>query len=235
MRKQSHLRTASLFALAVAAAGMAGCARTTRPEITHAVPLTSEARHPINVGYQTSGLSIHPDIAAQGMSPKDRTELIGFLRAYRNDAQTILQVIMPSGAANEGLTYSILTEIRTLAAGEGIEQENIIVRPYDGAGQPNPPVHLSYGAFAASTAKCGLWPRTLNAGPQNLEYYNFGCATQQNLAEMVSDPRDLTGPRAEDPADPNRRRTVFDKYRQGQDTATTRNDQNAGTASQVSE
>ncbi|MCB1476069.1 MAG: CpaD family pilus assembly protein [Rhodobiaceae bacterium] len=235
MRTQHPLRTVSLFALALAAAGLAGCAKTTRPEITHAVPLTSEQRHPINVGYQTSDLSIYPDIAAQGMSPKDRTALIGFLRAYRNDAKTILQVIMPSGSANEGLTYSILGEIRVLAADEGIEQENIIVRPYSGAGQPNPPVHLSYGEFAASTPQCGLWPRTLNAGPQNLEYYNFGCATQQNLAEMVSDPRDLTGPRAEEPADPNRRRTVFDKYRQGQDTATIRNDPNAGTASKVSE
>ena len=234
MRTQTLRRSASLLALALLAAGVAGCAKN-RPEITHTVPMRSQDRHPITVGHQTSELSIYPDLAHQGMSPVDRTRLIGFLRSYRGEAETVLQVVMPSGSPNEGTTHLILEEIRLLSAEEGIEPKNLYVRPYAAAGEANPPVHLSYGAFQASTPPCGLWPRSMNAGAQNLEYYNFGCATQQNLAAIISDPRDLTGPRAEDPADPNRRRTVFDKYRKGEDTATRRFDRNAGTASQVSE
>ncbi|MGE0846997.1 MAG: CpaD family pilus assembly protein [Flavobacteriaceae bacterium] len=225
------LSRAALLALAATAAGCAA----NRHEITHSVALNYADRHPIHVGYQSRDMIIVPDPAFYGMNPKDRTDLIGYLRAYRAKGESVLQVATPSGTPNEGLTHTIVGEIRTLAAGEGIRPENVLIAPYNAGGNPNAPVYLSYSRFAASVPRCGLWPKSFAAGSQNLDYYNFGCATQQNLAAIVANPRDLTGPQAEDPGDPNRRRTVFDKYRQGQDTATIRADAKAGTASKVSE
>jgi len=70
---------------------------------------------------------------------------------------------------------------------------------------------------------CGLWPEDI--GPsiknksyfENKQYYNFGCATQRNLAAMVDNPADLVQPRGESPSYSARRSTVIDKYRKGQD------------------
>ena len=68
---------------------------------------------------------------------------------------------------------------------------------------------------------CGLWPADL--GPsidnpsynENKPYYNFGCATQRNLASMVANPADLEQPRPESPTYTARRTQSYDKYPQG--------------------
>ena len=85
-------------------------------------------------------------------------------------------------------------------------------------------MRLNYPRMAAEAGPCGLWPEDI--GPtsegyrQNKPYWNFGCATQRNIAAMVANPADLVQPRGER-ADPNRMRrtTVLENYRQGDQTA----------------
>ena len=87
-------------------------------------------------------------------------------------------------------------------------------------------VRLSYPKISAVAGPCGLWPHDL--GPsidnpgynENKPYYNFGCATQRNLAAMVDNPADLEQPRPESPAYTMRRTQSFDKYRKGVSTTT---------------
>ena len=55
---------------------------------------------------------------------------------------------------------------------------------------------------------------------ENKSYYNFGCATQRNLAAMIDNPADLVQPRSETPAYTARRTEGFEKYRKGNPTAT---------------
>jgi pilus assembly protein CpaD len=60
----------------------------------------------------------------------------------------------------------------------------------------------------------------LNArSSENKDYYNFGCATQRNLAAMVDNPSDLEQPRSETAAYTARRTAAFEKYRRGEPTA----------------
>ena len=81
-------------------------------------------------------------------------------------------------------------------------------------------------ATAATAGPCGVWPDDLGpniANPdynENKQYYNFGCATQRNLAVMVANPSDLVQPRAETPAYTMRRTEGFDQYRKGEPTTT---------------
>jgi len=79
--------------------------------------------------------------------------------------------------------------------------------------------------MTADAGPCGLWPHDL--GPtwdpehfENLEYWNFGCAQQRNLAAMVENPDDLVEPRPEVPSCTGRRTTVLEKYRRGETTQT---------------
>jgi pilus assembly protein CpaD len=88
------------------------------------------------------------------------------------------------------------------------------------------PIKLNYTRIAATAGPCGMWPEDL--GPslsnptysENKPYYNYGCATQRNLAAMVDNPSDLVQPRAETPAYTARRTEGFDKYRKGDPTTT---------------
>src|SRR5262245_51108219 len=66
-------------------------------------------------------------------------------------------------------------------------------------------VRLSYPKIAAVAGPCGMWPKDL--GPsidnpgynENKPYYNFGCATQRNLAAMAENPADLEPPQPASP------------------------------------
>jgi pilus assembly protein CpaD len=87
-------------------------------------------------------------------------------------------------------------------------------------------IRLTYPKIKADAGPCGMWPTDL--GPsidnpgynENKPYYNFGCATQRNLAAMVDNPADLEQPRPESPAYTMRRTTSFEKYRKGVSTTT---------------
>ena len=69
------------------------------------------------------------------------------------------------------------------------------------------PIRLSFIGLKAKVADpCGQWPGDLASGSslqgwQNKPYWNFGCSYQSIFAAQVADPRDLVGPRAEDPSD----------------------------------
>jgi pilus biogenesis lipoprotein CpaD len=81
------------------------------------------------------------------------------------------------------------------------------------------------GKTYAVTKECGAWPEDLTATGDNEPFANFGCAHQQNIAAMVSDPEDLAEPRDEDPSDPMRRTKMIDKYRLGDTTASAQEQQ----------
>jgi pilus assembly protein CpaD len=148
-------------------------------------------------------------------------------------------VDLPAGTNNQVAAADSLPEIRSLLAAGGVPPKDIAVRRH----RPESPaelatVRLSYPTMVATVGPCGLWPHDL--GPtfdreheENLEYWNFGCASQRNLAAMVDNPADLVQPRSEAPVYPPRRATVVDKYRQGQPTQTQNPDAEKGKISEV--
>ena len=68
---------------------------------------------------------------------------------------------------------------------------------------------------------------------ENRQYYNFGCASQRNLASMVADPADLVQPRAEGPATPPSAPSALDKWRKGESPATIYPDAGKGAISDI--
>ena len=92
-------------------------------------------------------------------------------------------------------------------------------------------IRVTYTKILAVAGPCSQWPDNMGPGvlgneryplldSQNVPYWDFGCATQRNLASSVANPEDLVQPRPETPALAERRQTVVDKYRQGQDPST---------------
>ena len=133
---------------------------------------------------------------------------------------------VPSGTSNAAAAEGAAREVRAILTGVGVPPQGIEVRPY----RPGDPrtlatLRLSYPRMVASAGPCGMWPHDI--GPtidrehaENLEYWNFGCASQRNLAAQVANAADLVQPRGETPAYTERRTTAFEQYRRGIGPAT---------------
>jgi pilus assembly protein CpaD len=109
----------------------------------------------------------------------------------------------------------------------GVSRNQIMV---GGANTPGPAddIRLTYIRYVAEAPSCGDWSSSLAFTAGNTRPPNFGCATQHNVAAMVSDPRDLLAPQAQGAADAQRRITVIDRYRRGEPTpANTTDEQTA--------
>jgi pilus assembly protein CpaD len=99
----------------------------------------------------------------------------------------------------------------------GIPDGAIDYRVYHaGADERNAPIRVAFSRIGGHTAPCEPWQDQLTVHKQNRNYFNFGCATQQNLAALVQSPLDLLYPRGMTPADAARRADVLEKYRTGQ-------------------
>ncbi len=143
------------------------------------------------------------------------------------DATGTITADVPAGTPNARAAADSFREIQALLSAAGVPPRGLVVRNF----HPQDPrqmaaIRLSYPKLAAVAGPCGMWPEDL--GPsiknksyfENKQYYNFGCASQRNMAAMIDNPADLVQPRPETPAYTIRRSEAFEKYRKGTPTTT---------------
>jgi pilus assembly protein CpaD len=112
----------------------------------------------------------------------------------------------------------------------GVAPSRIQLGRYDAQGT-GAPIKISYRAAQAIGPDCRNGWDDLSATGANRVYGHFGCAATSNLAAMIANPRDLQHPAAEDPSDATRRGVVLGKYRKGEPTSSTKDDQASGAVS----
>ena len=94
----------------------------------------------------------------------------------------------------------------------------MIVQAY-AAPNPRAPVLAGFETLQAYVPQCGREWSAFTATGSNQPNVNFGCATTANMAAQIANPRDILRPRDMTPPDGNRRATVFDSYRAGEQTS----------------
>jgi pilus assembly protein CpaD len=223
-----RLRTLRLFgALAGLSVALGACTTSGGEVVTAAIPDDYRLRHPIAVEEANRSIVIFVGHARGGLSPSQRADVVGLARTWVNEGTGAIVADVPVDTPNAWAAASAFREVRSLLSAGGVPANGVSLRHY----HPDDPrtlatIRLSYPRIAAVAGPCGLWPADL--GPsildkrysENKEYYNFGCATQRNLAAMVDNPADLEQPRSETPAYTARRTEAFEKYRKGNTTAT---------------
>jgi len=128
----------------------------------------------------------------------------------------VIAIVTPSGSADERAATWLSFQIQDTLVASGVSAKQIDFRVYRaGPGERSAPVRIAYSAISAHTAPCGSWPDQVGNTEKNGNYYDFGCATQQNLAAIVDNPLDLLYPRGMSPSDTARRSQVLDLYRKG--------------------
>ena len=219
------------------AAAAAGC-KTTANDTTGGIPEDYRDRHPIAIKEGKKSLVLFVGAGRGGLSATQRAEVLAFAQDWKRDATGGITIDRPVGGVNERAASDTLKETLSIIVQAGVPNRGIGIRPYHANGDRTAPLRLNYPLVTAKAGPCGLWPDDL--GPsndpkhfENREYYNFGCASQRNLAAMVDNPADLVQPRAETP--PYRAKRTFgtDKWRRGESPATVYPDPNKGAVSEL--
>jgi pilus assembly protein CpaD len=219
--------------IVVRAAAAAGCAmfvcgcNTDQQVIAGApsAPSDYRMRHPITLQESARTMELFIGTNRGELTPTQRAQLLSFGLAWKREATGGIVIERPVGSTNENASNDAMREIMSILAASGMPPQSIVMRTYPAIGPNLATVRISYPKIAAQAGPCGVWPQDI--GPsmnreffENQQYWNFGCASQRNLAAMVDNPADLVQPRAETAPYQMRRTTVMQKYLQGQSPAT---------------
>jgi pilus assembly protein CpaD len=220
----NRIGTTRLLAIVGCAAMLAGC-MTDKGAIPEA-PRDLRQRHPIAIREGVHTVELFIGSKRGELTLDQRADVISFAQTWHRDAAGGIRIDLPAGTSNQVAAASALQEVRALLAGMGVPPQDIAVRPY----RPEDPrtlatMRLNYPRMVASAGPCGMWPHDLGPNSdrehsENIQYWNFGCTSQHNLAVQVENPADLVQPRAESAAYTPRRTTVLEKYRAGVGTGT---------------
>ncbi len=215
------LRASPLLVSLAALTGLGACA-TTPPADLPTGPSAADI-HRIDVAQSTSQVDIAVSAQDTGLSDTARTDLRRLAGAYARMGHGPLVLSTPAGGANAQAAARVAQQARILLADTGVPYGAIASSTYDAAGAPAAPIIASFSHFEATAPECApLWTQDLAHPVDNRPWDSFGCSAAANLAALIEDPRDLLGPREEDPRDGARRDTVMGHYRAGEPTATPR-------------
>jgi pilus assembly protein CpaD len=227
-------------ALLGASAALGACTHTSQDTVTGSVPNDYRQRHPIVIQEANRATEVFVGHARGGLTAAQRSDIAGLAQTWLREGTGGIIIDMPVNTPNARVATDSLREIQAILTAAGVPPRGITVRNY----RPTDPrlfatIRVNYPRVMADAGPCGLWPEDL--GPSiknkgyfdNRPYYNFGCASQRNLAAMVDNPSDLVQPRSEAPVYTARRTYALDKYRRGESTATVYQDADKNKISNV--
>ncbi len=201
------------------AAALGGCAASdVNPlETTGSIPDDYRVNHPIAVEEKVETMDIPVGLYTGHLSDGMRANINGFAQRFLSSGSSVIAVVAPSGSPDQQVAAAAAVEIENTLRQSGVPANAVDYRVYHAASdERNAPVRVAFSRVGADTAPCGPWPDQATVTSDNRNYFNFGCASQQNLAAAVENPLDLLYPRGMTPADAARRADVLSKYRKGQ-------------------
>jgi len=215
-RRGRHLLTA-----AAAVSLLAGCthmqsakmAKIDRHVIVGSVPEDYRTTHPIAIEEGVETLDVPVGLNTVRLTDGMKGNIGAFARGFLDSGSASIAIVTPAGSTNQAVTRGLAGEIQGELVADGIGASAIVLRSYRAEpSEATAPIRLAYSKIGAHTADCGPWPDQFNRTSENRNYFNYGCATQQNLAAIVANPLDLLYPRAMPPSDAARRTGVIGNY-----------------------
>jgi pilus assembly protein CpaD len=193
-----------------------------------------DSAHPITVQTRLVSGNVQVAGSATELSAEDSDRIARLAADYHTRGTGKLVIAAPEGTGGDRTAMQLAAQMTNIALDQGVDAGSVEISSYHpAAGQSDAPIVVSYSVYEATPSACGNWTRNYAFAPLNHDTPDHGCATQNNLAVMVENPRDLITARDEQPADQARRATVLDQYRKGQITASQKDDQATGTVSEV--
>lgn len=209
--------TLRIAAAVLAGSLVSGCAYLKRDHVeVGSVPDDYRTNHPIVISEKQEAIDIPIGATDERVTKAQKAAIMGFLDKYEPAGGAVVQILVPSGSANEAAVAGLSHQVIDLVAESGVPRHKIILVPYHaGSAEASAPIRLTYTTMAASAGQCGRWPDDILKSSENKHYANFGCSYQNNLAAQVANPADLLGPRKSSEIDAERRVGAIEDYRDG--------------------
>lgn len=218
---------ARLGAIAVMLAvglGVAACSdqRTSESLRTGSINMTDyKQRHPIILAEGTETLDVPVGMVSSKLSERLAHAVAVFAAQSRLQGASGITILIPDGSPNAATASRMAREVAAAIERGGVSRRAILRQTYETSdADENAPIRVAYTRMKAMVPhRCGVWPDQIGIGNNaNVDDYNFGCATQSNIAAMVANPSDLVTPAGEDPVDATRRSAIIGSYRKGEAT-----------------
>lgn len=194
------------------------CAGVPKPDLTRAPMASSADRFEPTAEAAVQRIAIDVAPGQMELASADRAQLRAFANDYLRYGHGPLVLETPSGASNSDAAAVLAADARRTLAEAGVSYAAIAGSTRDVNGE-TVPLLVSFNRFEARPPECApLWEQDLGHQSNNQPWDSFGCATNFNLAAMVEDPADLNRPRDMAARDSERRDTVMDAYRAGDQT-----------------
>lgn len=205
------------LALVLATAMTTGCASYNRDHFTvGSVPDDYRTRHPIIVSEneRAQDIVIPTHMKKLPLRDRDVVRAIGF--KFKSTGAKSIAILIPSGSPNERAARTAASDAVNELKQVGIPSHHIVIKHYDAASHgSSATLRLVYTDMVASVdSKCGTWNEDILETAENRNYGNFGCATQNNLAQMIANPADLLSPRGMSEIDSTKRTLVIEDWRE---------------------
>ena len=176
-------------------------------------------RFPIEIAESVERLELYARPDGMVLSSRDQQAVAEFIGNYAAHGDGPIYVNMPDRSDFQQGASQAQSMIAHNLAMVGLSGAQMKSGSYPSGTGPAP-VIVSYRRLKALPRDCrqlGDLTGTYNNQP----YDTYGCAYQSNLAAMISDPRQLLEPYPMTPSDTARRITVYDKYLNGENPAST--------------
>ena len=210
-------KASAFAALAVSTLALASCGNLRSEESLHTASVENDyrVRHPLSLAEAEHSVNIPVATGTQRLTHDIEDNIRGFAQDYKRGNSGGVMIAVPSGAVNSGAARAVVGQIRSVLIAQGIDTRKIVVSSYQAqSGGISAPVRLTFVSLTAMTNECGQWPEDLmERSSSNKNWYNFGCANQNNLAAQIANPNDLFEPRGQTPIDAQRRANAIDSYR----------------------
>jgi len=203
-------------ALVLSTAAASGCASYNKDHFTvGTVPDDYRTRHPIVVSEneRTQDIVIPSHSKGLPLRGKDVVRSMGF--KFKSSGAKSIAILIPSGSQNERAARSAASDAVAELHAIGVSSNHITIKHYDAASHgTSATLRIAYTDLTASVhSKCGEWSDDILETSENNNYRNFGCATQNNLAQQIANPADLLGPRGMSEIDATKRSQVIEDWR----------------------
>jgi pilus assembly protein CpaD len=204
--------------LAALAIATSGCTTTATSDVNPA-DFNYRERHPILLSEEPEVLDLRVGMNGPALSPEIEAAIRDYVAEYRADGTGAITIQVPVGSANEVAAASTGRAVHYALVRAGVPQSHVDIAPYHvGDHSEVAALRVSYLRVKAVVPRCGIWPERSPNDFRNSDSYNFGCASQQNLAAMVADPADFVRPHPMAPANGARRAKVITDYSTGAET-----------------
>ena len=206
--------------LAACALTLVACANKDDTLLTGSLPDDYRTRHPITIEESPWTVDIPVGSASGRLDRAAKAVLRGFARDYKIAQATTVGILIPRGGANEFAAQHASDNIRHQLIEEGIPPHAIRVQRFRADSRKStPPIRLAFLTIRATVEECGSWKKDLGDTSSNRQYGNYGCATQSNLAAIVSHPMDFINPRGYTEPDASSAGRILEAYQNGDSPA----------------